>query len=193
VATYYKIVNLTKREYLNPGHMGCSHAYGGFVADTETTRITRALYKMLTAYWGCWADGSDARSHWLEGRWVGDRIAFTSDGDHGGLAWPLDEPESLYDTADGVLVPFRDVSQEASYCLLHDHKWSEAYSTGKGIPCCLGCGTIPVGDLVGYVRSAPELGVRDGRIEYEIVTLASGIDVVRLKPNDPPEPLFENA
>lgn len=97
---YYKIVNLTKREYLNPHDFNC----GAKMLEWHGTLVTAALVSMLAPSDG--QGGGDIGAEKIAGRWAGDAIVVAGDygptlGElatrYGGHVFPdTDKEETLY-------------------------------------------------------------------------------------------------
>lgn len=128
---YYKIANLTKREFINP------HTFGDGIKLMEFAMnsggIMSALAILLASSNGC--GGGDLhltdKSPWkgVPGRWAGDRIVVAGDYDDnpdspgcGVYSACCTEPTALEELveASGEEVAWRDISHLILGCLLED-------------------------------------------------------------------------
>jgi hypothetical protein len=117
---YHRIVNLDKKQYLNPHYFGDGAKLMEFACSSMG--VLAALAILLADSNG--RGGGDLHStHPIIGTWAGDRIVVTGDyGDEG--AWAEAPDGSLY--AATCSVPFVDVSDDVLGALCDDSYTREA-------------------------------------------------------------------
>jgi hypothetical protein len=106
---YFVIVNVDKREFLDPGYFGHGFKLGDLVRGGPTGALTGLTY--LLALSGSIA-GADLHEHDpMFGRWAGDRIAIVGEyfqGAVGSISW---ETELTYTRVKGWQDGWVDVSE----------------------------------------------------------------------------------
>jgi hypothetical protein len=129
VGQYYKIVNLTKREFLHPHKFGDGLKLMEFGSSPQGTM--QALAVLLATSNG--QGGGDLRTEdtVIPGRWAGDQIAIVGDYDaserYGGI---YGECNDELKEDDGTVRPgkYTDISYDVLFVLLDDYYTAESYA-----------------------------------------------------------------
>lgn len=118
MSQWYKVVNLSKRQYINPKRMGCEHGAMYEFAMDRGLPLMQALALLLKDG----APGCDSSSNIYNGNpykamvgsWAGDHIVFAGDYALDGYFVPEEIPKwneiNLYHAIDSNM--FRDITEE---------------------------------------------------------------------------------
>lgn len=109
---YYKIINKSKKEYLDPHHCGDGAKLMEFGLSGEGTMSALAI--LLATSNGLGGGDLNTEDKTIMGRWAGDSIAIVGDYDD------FSPHKGLYDKAENGNKGWRDVSFDAMRVLMED-------------------------------------------------------------------------
>jgi len=142
---YYVIANITKKEFINPSHLGSGIKLMEFAMDGQSAMTGLAILLASSNGQGGGDLHLPAGSEFahIPGRWAGDRIVVAGDYDD----MPSSPGYKVYDLCrdvtplqelaeaageDGDKASFRDISYEVMGCLLEDHGFQHSFVTVEG-------------------------------------------------------------
>jgi hypothetical protein len=142
---YYVIANITKKEYINPSHLGSGIKLMEFAMDGQSAMTGLAILLASSNGQGGGDLHLPAGSEFahIPGRWAGDRIVVAGDYDD----MPSSPGYKVYDLCrhvsalqelaeaageEGDRVAFRDISYEVMGCLLEDGGFQHSFVTVEG-------------------------------------------------------------
>ena len=108
---YFKIVNKTKKQVLEPMTFGSGCKHGEIICNADTGSVLQALGHLITTCSGGWGEWDESTSKFIryKGTWAGDEIIMV--GDY--------HESKLYDKA-GNQRWYKDISEEVMFELLHE-------------------------------------------------------------------------
>lgn len=131
---YWKPVNLTKKEYIDPHRLACGLKLWEQVAGGMTGRALLVLLATMPEPRG----GGDLQKDPIIGHWAGDQVTlvgdYSEDSDFPNSPIPFSE---VYDACDGdALVPFKDITDDVRRVLERelDGRFTNANKWGDFVP-----------------------------------------------------------
>tara|TARA_A100001391_G_scaffold151040_2_gene108566 strand:- start:15502 stop:16137 length:636 start_codon:yes stop_codon:yes gene_type:complete len=108
---YFKIVNKTKKQVLEPMTFGSGCKHGEIISNADRGSVLQALGHLITTCSGGWGEWDESTSKFTryKGTWAGDEIIMV--GDY--------HESKLYDKA-GNQRWYKDISEEVMFELLHE-------------------------------------------------------------------------
>ncbi len=108
---YFKIVNKTKKQVLEPSTFGSGTAHSEIVCNVDRGSVLQALGHLITTCSDGWGEWHESTSKFIryKGTWAGDEIIMVGD---------YHESE-LYDKSSNARW-YKDISEEVMFELLHE-------------------------------------------------------------------------
>ena len=108
---YFKIVNKTKKQVLEPMTFGSGCKHGEIVCNADRGSVLQALGHLITTCSGGWGEWDESTSKFIryKGTWAGDEIIMV--GDY--------HESKLYDKSCNARW-YKDISEEVMFELLHE-------------------------------------------------------------------------